>query len=570
MKRIHLLLCSVLLLGTFNANAQTTVPAGLVSGNWTLAGSPYIVQGGIMIANGTTLSIDPGVTVNFQGSYIFLVMGRLIAIGTLADTITFTATNTNIGWLGIRFNNTLSTNDTSKFFYCKLKYGRATAVAPNDCGGGFYFDSFSKAVISHSRISDCYATTFGGGIYCINSSNPPISYNVISNNNAVGGGGGIYCYNSSNPIISNNIISYNIVNGGSGGGGIYAYNSSSPSILYNTITHNNSGRGGGIFCIQSSATISHNTIAYNQAANDWGGGAIYTSGSGTSETISYNIISNNTALNSNGGAVFCGSQTLISNNVISNNSSTNNGGAIYSYMDTPTIINNTISNNSATLGNSLFCTSSSNPILRNSILWNSVASNQIYLDDDTSDPAIFNCDIQGGQAGIGLNTNVFYLGAYSNNINADPIFIAPSGGSGTSFNGVTANWTLQGNSPCVNAGSPSGSYPSTDLSGNPRVLNGIIDMGAYEILSVGITNYEFQSQLTIYPNPFTSQTKLAFSEAQENLTIKIIDILGKEIKTINFTGIQIVIDKAEMKEGIYFVQIIDEQEHICNRKFIIL
>ena len=124
MKNFYAFLCSVLLLGTINLNAQTTIPAGVVSGTWNLAGSPYLVTGGIMIANGTTLTIDPGVTVNFQGSYIFLVMGRLLAVGTLADSITFTASNTSIGWLGIRFNNTLTTNDTSKFFYCIVKYGR--------------------------------------------------------------------------------------------------------------------------------------------------------------------------------------------------------------------------------------------------------------------------------------------------------------------------------------------------------------------------------------------------------------------------------------------------------------
>ena len=38
-------------------------------------------------------------------------------------------------------------------------------------------------------------------------------------------------------------------------------------------------------------------------------------------------------------------------------------------------------------------------------------------------------------------------------------------------------------------------------------------------------------------------------------TIKITDILGKEIKTINVTGKQCVIEKGEMSNGIYFVRI---------------
>ena len=47
--------------------SQTAVPEGSVSGTWTQDGSPYIVQGDIIINDGTTLVINPGVTVNFAG-----------------------------------------------------------------------------------------------------------------------------------------------------------------------------------------------------------------------------------------------------------------------------------------------------------------------------------------------------------------------------------------------------------------------------------------------------------------------------------------------------------------------
>lgn len=76
-------------------------------------------------------------------------------------------------------------------------------------------------------------------------------------------------------------------------------------------------------------------------------------------------------------------------------------------------------------------------------------------------------------------------------------------------------------------------------------------------------------EITIYPNPFTLQTTINFSEEQKNTTIKITDLLGKEIKTINFTGRQLVIDKGNMKEGIYFVQTTDEKKNTLNKKIII-
>jgi Secretion system C-terminal sorting domain len=88
-------------------------------------------------------------------------------------------------------------------------------------------------------------------------------------------------------------------------------------------------------------------------------------------------------------------------------------------------------------------------------------------------------------------------------------------------------------------------------------------------LGIGIEEIENKNSLNIYPNPFTSQTTIFFNEQQTNTSIKITDVLGQEIRTTNFTGRQLTIDKAEMKEGIYFVQTTDEQKHICNKKIII-
>jgi hypothetical protein len=75
--------------------------------------------------------------------------------------------------------------------------------------------------------------------------------------------------------------------------------------------------------------------------------------------------------------------------------------------------------------------------------------------------------------------------------------------------------------------------------------------------------------ISIYPNPFTTQTTISFSKEQRNTTIKITDILGKEIKSINFTGKQLLIDKGTMQSGIYFVQTIDENKNVTNSKIIL-
>ena len=73
------------------AFAETHIPGGPVSGNWTLAGSPYLIEGEISIPSGTALLIDPGVEVIFQVHRKFIIEGQLTAVGTESDTILFTA-----------------------------------------------------------------------------------------------------------------------------------------------------------------------------------------------------------------------------------------------------------------------------------------------------------------------------------------------------------------------------------------------------------------------------------------------------------------------------------------------
>ena len=546
-------------ISTLNVFTQTSVSSGNVSGTWTHTGSPYLIQGSIIIANGTTLSIEPGVTVNFQGTYKMLVLGRIIATGTSADSITFTASNTTNGWRGIRFDNTSMTNDSSKFSFCRFQYGKATGSSPDDNGGALYFNNFSKTIISNCHISNCKANSGGGGIYCSGSS-PIINNNTINNNtstiidNYIGGGGiyctagsnsiisnnrisnntafyggGIYCNNSnpsitnniitnnsvggifsnnSSPSITKNIITYNVGGSPSGGGGItnlnskyvisdniisnnsgsgiasVGSNSNNSTIISNTISKNS---GGGIYFSsqsdQSSLDVSNNTITYNTSSGQFseGGGGIFCWGNGTISISNNSVLNNSTSFN--GGGIYCLSNSpTISNNVLANNSA-NSGGAIYCNGSSPTIINATLVNNSAVNGGALYCEQTSIPIIYNSILWGNTAKtkgSQVFLNDEASDPNISYCDIQCGSSAFELNGN-FFTGNYSNNLNIDPKFVLPTSGSGISFNGVTADWSLQNTSFCIDAGDNTKSeYTTTDIAGHPRVNICRIDMGAYE------------------------------------------------------------------------------------------
>ena len=87
-------------------------------------------------------------------------------------------------------------------------------------------------------------------------------------------------------------------------------------------------------------------------------------------------------------------------------------------------------------------------------------------------------------------------------------------------------------------------------------------------LSVATIN-NTEEFITIAPNPFTSQTTISFSSEQTNTTIKITDILGKEIKALNFSGKYCTIEKSTMQAGIYFVKIIDVNKNVVNRKIVV-
>lgn len=85
----------------------------------------------------------------------------------------------------------------------------------------------------------------------------------------------------------------------------------------------------------------------------------------------------------------------------------------------------------------------------------------------------------------------------------------------------------------------------------------------------GILEKNKISGITIFPNPFATQTTVSFTKEIKNATLKIVDILGKEVKTIEFSGSQLIIKKGELKAGVYFIQVVLEKELIANQKVII-
>jgi len=453
MRTLFLLLLIVAVLPA--AVASATDVEGDVWGTWTKENSPYNVIGEVRVPPGSTLVIEPGILVDFQGHYKFIVdsLATLLAIGTETDSIYFTTEDTATGWHGIRF---LYADTACQITYCRLEYGRATGGAEYSKGGAIYclncspeisnnsiidnlaylgggaiYCGYSSPVISSNTISDNTSRDArGGGIHCW-ASDPMIANNLICNNSAVSYGGGVYCGDWSDPTVTGNIISGNFA--GISGGGIFCWNYSDPAISGNTISANSTGdAGGGIACRASSPTIHNNTVSGNSASA--GGGIHCTLHS--NPMIIKNKISSNCAITGWGGGISCfRSSPTISENSITDNSALGDGGGINcNEYSNPTMNNNTISGNIAgNAGGGICCFNWSNLTIRNTILWGDTALNgmEIYI-YSSSDATVTYCDVQGGWEGQG-------------NIDADPIFVGPE----------REDFQLRWHSPCIDAGDPS-------------------------------------------------------------------------------------------------------------------
>jgi len=212
-------------------------------------------------------------------------------------------------------------------------------------------------------------------------------------------------------------------------------------------------------------TMGNADVASGDANNsNRSGGGMYNSLG--SPTVKNNTFTGNTA-NNGGGIYNYGSLPIITNSIFSGNTAIVDGGGMYNYFSSsPTITNSTFSENTASsLGGGMY-NSESNPTLTNSIIWGNTSGG--IFNDEVLTPTVTYSIVQDGYTGTG-------------NLNTDPLFVDAAGG----------DYSLMNTSPAINTGDPAtdlslfpgGPDNPEDLSGNPRVFDGLIqtiDMGAYE------------------------------------------------------------------------------------------
>jgi len=250
---------------------QAIEVSGLLSGGtWTIEDSPVIVEDNIQLPQDAELTIEPGVRVEFNGPYSFLIEGRLRALGDSLNRIAFSAGQPDVDslrWRGLRFVNA---RRGSVLRFCDVQHGWARGDWPENCGGGIYIEGcspeirrctisdnradhdgggiyamFSTSLIHNNLIVGNYAGNFGGGFF-ISYAEPNILNCTVALDTALHWGGGLFVGSEGSPRINNCIVAYNEDDleawAGHDAGGTYFSNiatarSSSPVVTFTCAPH---------------------------------------------------------------------------------------------------------------------------------------------------------------------------------------------------------------------------------------------------------------------------------------------------------------------------------------------
>ena len=248
-----------------------------------------------------------------------------------------------------------------------------------------------------------------------------------------------------------------------GGGAICCKYDSSPKITNCTFRKNKTAVGGAIYCFgNANPSITNCKFIENQA---YSGGGIYNDFLSNITVINCSFL-NNKAYDCGGGMTNIVSFPEIINCIFSGNSAGTWGGGICNFQSSPILTNCTLCGNTAQeMGSGIYNHTVSKPVITNCIIWDNYGEQLSGILFYTT--ASYS-NIQDGLPGDG-------------NINADPLFVDADGDDdivGT----IDDNLRLRAGSPCINSGSNDAVSTDidTDLEGNPRINNGVVDMGAYE------------------------------------------------------------------------------------------
>lgn len=347
-------------------------------------------------------------------------------------------------------------------------------------GGGIFCDG-APLTIRNCVVTNCSAPNGGGGIHAANAEVHILDSEII-NNSSTHGAGGLNIAQGTGSSIEDCRIAGNI---GKGAGGAFVRD----AIVARCIIENNMSTDAGPGGLeQREANVEDTVIQNNTCAMGSTGAGGYHCNVG----VAGNAIRGCTIRGNQGGRT--GGMTLtgpvvVERTEITENTGTDSGGGVRIDEGDPSFIACEISKNTAPDGGGVYVNSSGSNV---SFLGCTIADNSdhgIFLDglvtvDNAivwgNGPAAFEndtalnlqvnwSDVQGGVAGTG-------------NMDTNPLFVSALAG----------NYHLRSTSPCIDGGDPSYVTDPNDLDidGDPRVVNGRIDMGADEWNAVLMADFD--------------------------------------------------------------------------------
>jgi hypothetical protein len=205
-------------------------------------------------------------------------------------------------------------------------------------------------------------------------------------------------------------------------------------------------------------------------------GTVYLIGSEGSLTLVRCSLQGNEA--ARGPVVFLDSGTVSLETVLgSGNSAWNQGSAVFNSGGKVSMVNTTLTDNqSVGTGGAVYSEQSSTTAITNSIIWNNTANGTTasgscsITNDGTGTLVVESSLVQHSGSSTNWDTAMGTDGG--GNLDADPVF-------------VDSDFHLDVTSPCINLGDNGAVASSTDLDGNARIYDTMVDMGCYEAYDDG-------------------------------------------------------------------------------------
>lgn len=177
---------------------------------------------------------------------------------------------------------------------------------------------------------------------------------------------------------------------------------------------------------------------------------------------------------------------------------------------------------------------------------NSIEGSTNCLAKTTSSESI-RSSVKEAQAGFSGTVNLINADENIDAKDIDPLFVDATNG----------NFKLNSNSPAIDAGNnnlvPTGIQ--TDLNGNQRIYNSVVDLGCYEYYDpTGINQVNAENEIQIYSNPVTSIITITSKYPLHK--IELYDLTGKclILKSFDKGSASISIDVKQVAKGIYLLK----------------